>query len=52
MKVYKTLFILFQLDNATDLSNLLSKFRSWVNINNPEDDSDPLHVDNAALLVR
>ncbi|XP_065062702.1 A disintegrin and metalloproteinase with thrombospondin motifs 6-like isoform X2 [Rhopilema esculentum] len=40
------------LDNATDMSNLLSKFRSWVNTNNPEDDSDPLHVDNAALLIR
>lgn len=42
----------FQLVNATNMDNLLSKFRDWFVPNNPSNESDPLHVDNGALLTK
>lgn len=40
------------LANASNTGELLNKFRSWFVLNNPANESDPLHVDNGALLTK
>lgn len=42
----------FQFKGAKSPRDLIFKFTSWLNENNPGSDSDPLHVDNAILFTR
>eukprot|EP00794_Sanderia_malayensis_P011717 gene11717-12938_t len=55
INVHITRVVLLEKDvfaGATDMKDLLAKFHAWLSKNNPKDDSDPLHADNAVLYTR
>ena len=49
---YLKYLYLLQFQGALSTPDLMHKFRKWFYRNNPEDDNDPLHVDNGILFSR